>query len=362
MGDRDELAGSEAMSRANRSVAHELRNVFSVINACAVDLYDAMYGRAAGSLVLEILNAAERGLSVTTDLLRAVDGADDGQRPTDLRQQMFDLQPMLARLATPGVELTLECDGEPVFVQIDRTGVMQILMNLVANATDAMNRRGTVVVRCGRVERRLDDGTSQEVATVSVADTGPGMTAEVMSKVFDDGFSTKTGVHCGLGLAVVRRVVDRCGGRIEVASTLGEGTTFTVSLPAVAPPTSGVSLVVVADDRARDLLAAAVAAEGGEVVAVADVLEACDRMAGQPIADIAVLDPEAAGDRGLWHLARLRHVTRTCEVGGATPLPRTAKEAAALVAACTSATLVSPVIETPTPTPPPDWQRRPVSP
>jgi CheY-like chemotaxis protein/two-component sensor histidine kinase len=362
MNEREQADASndDALALANRSIAHELRNVFSVINACAVDLYDAMYGRAAGSLVLEILNAAERGLTVTTDLMRTADGADDDRRPTDLRRQLTDLEPMLRRLATPGVTLELQCSGDAVFAQIDRTGVMQIMMNLVANATDAMNRRGTITVSCGRGQRPGAMGREVvEVATVSVSDTGPGMSPEVAARVFDDGFSTKSGAHCGLGLAVVRRVVERCGGWVSVDSVPGKGSTFTVEFPLVAAPTSGISLVVVADDAARALVVEALAGDDVHVVQAADVLEACDLMAGQHIADIAVLDADAAEDRGLWHLARLRHVARTCAVGGHHhPLPTTVVEARALVAACTRPTLHSPIVETPVPSPPPEWQRR----
>ncbi len=341
----------EMLARASQSIAHDLRNVFSVVNACAVDLYDEMHGRKAGSLVLEILNAAERGLMATSDLMRAGRAEVVDDRPTDLRLQTSELEPILRRLATPSVTVEMECGGSPVFARIDRTSIMQILMNLVDNASDAMQRKGTITVECGRGERPAADGTAPVgVAWVSVTDTGPGMSPETVHQIFDVGFSTKQGPHCGLGLAVVRRVVDRCHGWIDVTSEVGKGTTFRVEFPLVEPKNSGIALVVVADEAARGLLVDVLRRSDFHVLSASDALEGCDLMVGRHIADIAVLDADSATDRGLWHIARLHHVQRTVAVGDdacSQPLPRTLEAAEALVRGCVEPTLVSPIIPPP---------------
>jgi signal transduction histidine kinase len=345
----------EMLARASQSIAHDLRNVFSVVNACAVDLYDEMHGRKAGSLVLEILNAAERGLMATTDLMRAGRAEVIDDRPIDLRMHTSELEPILRRLATPAVAVEMACGGTPVFARIDRTSIMQILMNLVDNATDAMQRKGTIRIECGEGRRVVVNGAPIAVASISVTDSGPGMSPETASMIFDVGFSTKQGPHCGLGLAVVRRVVDRCHGWIDVQSELGKGTTFTVQFPLVEPTNSGIALVVVADDTARSALIESLSQQDFDVLSAADALEACDLMVGRPIADIAVLDSESAMDRGLWHIARLHHVRRTVAVGddAASELPpRTRAAADALVVACTQPTLVSPIVPPPAKTVP----------
>lgn len=346
----------ELLARASQSIAHDLRNVFSVVKACAVDLYDEMHGRKAGALVLEILNAAERGLTATTDLMKAGRMPFDDDRPVDIRLHTSELEPILRRLATPAVTLEMACDGKPSFARIDGTSILQILVNLVDNASDALRRQGTIRVECGQRLRTPEIGlVPVPVAFISVSDDGPGIAPDVIERIFETGFSTKAGTHCGLGLALVQRVVERCHGWIEVQSVLGEGTSFLVEFPLVEPTDSGLGLVVVADDQARQLLVEELQEQGFVVVAAADALEACDLMLGGTIADIAMLDAVSAADRGLWHMARLHHVTRVAAVGegpGLLPLPTTRGEGKALLDGCTSATVQSPVL----PPPATPWQ------
>ena len=234
-----DLAGAAAqqdaafMARTTRSVAHDLRNVFQVVNSCAVDLYGEMHGRRAGVLVLEILNAAERGLGVTTELARAGRDRPDDDRPVDLRLLSRELEPILRRLAASSVSIDIDCVSTGVFVRIDRTSVMQILMNLVDNAAEAMGRMGRISIYVGRDVRHTPGRASEHVAVMTVTDDGPGMPSDVVAKVFDVGFSTKEGHHAGLGLSVVHSVVQRHQGHIWVSSEPGVGTSFRIELPLV---------------------------------------------------------------------------------------------------------------------------------
>jgi two-component sensor histidine kinase len=328
-----------------------------------VDLYDEMHGRRAGSMVLEILNAAERGLMATTDLMLAgkLDGLSD-DHAIDIRRELLAMEPILRRLATPGVDFEMRTDGAPVFVCIDRTSLMQILMNLVVNAADVLCNDGAISVHTARGVRSVTPGEAAvPVFSISVSDDGSGMTPELLELIFDDGFSTKQGPHAGLGLAVVRRVVERCSGWIEVESTVGAGTTFRVEFPVQAPPTSGTALVVVADDLARVSIVDVLEHFDLHVLVAAESLEACDLLAAGIVPDIAVLDTASASDRGLWQVAKLDHVQRTTAVGSeSSPLPQTFDAAMALIIGCTEPTVPSPVTARELqPSPPPAWQRPP---
>jgi signal transduction histidine kinase len=325
----------EFLARTTRSVAHDLRNVFTVVNSCAVDLYDEMHGRRAGVLVLEILNAAERGLGVTTELMVAGHGAPLDDRPVDVRLLACELEPLLRRLATAQVNVDVACTTSSVFARIDRTSIMQILMNLVDNAADAMGRSGNIFIDVERGIRSEARGVpAMPVAILTVRDDGPGMPADVAARVFDVGYSTKSGNHAGLGLAVVASVVSRCHGTISVESNQGCGTTFRIELPLVERTEKDLALVVMANDRARRLVADALVANGFEVLESSDPLDACDLVADRPAPAMAIVDAPSAADDGLRQLARLGEVPLVRTVGdgpGLSPYPTTLAEAVDLL-------------------------------
>lgn len=137
-----------------------------------------------------------------------------------------------SRLSAESKELSIELRGEPVEATADQLRVRQVLGNLVSNAVKFTNR-GSVVVTVGR---------SDDNATLSVADTGPGIATEEQTAVFEEyrqsGDWQARGAGTGLGLAITRRLVRMHGGRIELESRLGEGSRFTVLLPLSGPPDS----------------------------------------------------------------------------------------------------------------------------
>jgi len=126
---------------------------------------------------------------------------------------------------TRDVEVREEIAATPT-VTADREELKRVLVNLASNAVQAMEKAGG----------KLTIGTSSDGATVliEVSDTGVGIPPEDMAKLFEPNFSTKTG-GTGLGLAISKAVVTNSGGSIEVSSSVGEGTTITVRLPAGKP-------------------------------------------------------------------------------------------------------------------------------
>ncbi len=124
----------------------------------------------------------------------------------------------------PGVELARAIEPGLPAVRADRDQMLQVLLNLVGNAVDAMKGGGTLLVGASR------DG--DDVA-FTVSDTGPGILPEELPRIFEPYFTTKEG-GTGLGLAIAQRIVEEHGGCIEVDSAPGRGTTFTVRLPATS--------------------------------------------------------------------------------------------------------------------------------
>jgi CheY-like chemotaxis protein len=219
-------------------------------------------------------------------------------RPLDLNTVVADMEKMLRRVI--GADMTLETDLQPVpAVKADPGQLEQVVLNLAVNARDAMPRGGRLTVATATVV--LTDANVDPCgvppgayAVLRVTDTGTGMTADVKRHIFEPFFTTKeAGRGTGLGLATVHGIVEQAGGRVEVDSEPGGGTTFRVYLPvtaeAVKPksdpgpaarPRGNETVLLVEDEPAvRDLAAGILrdcgytvleAGGGGEALAASD--------------------------------------------------------------------------------------------
>lgn len=120
-------------------------------------------------------------------------------------------------------------------VMINPTWVHQIIMNLCTNGAQAMEHSGgTLTVSYASNGSLTDDAHKRSCAVLTVSDTGVGMQAEMLEKIFDPYFTTKVKDDgTGLGLAVVQGIVTKCGGSLDVQSEPGSGTTFSIYLPMV---------------------------------------------------------------------------------------------------------------------------------
>ncbi|RMH04555.1 MAG: PAS domain-containing hybrid sensor histidine kinase/response regulator [Planctomycetota bacterium] len=243
----------EAIGKLAGGVAHDFNNLLLVIQGYTAMLSDRLGDREdARSMLAEIEKASARATELTREMLAF-------SRLQVLRPRIFDLGRLVATAARQfqpltgdGVELVVETPAEPVAVEADPTQFERVLHNLVRNAVDAMPDGG-------RITLRVDQAGGE--ARLRVADTGEGMAPDLIERIFEPFFTTKpAGRGTGLGLAVVHGIVSQSGGRIEVASTPGAGTEFTIRLPASdqpipASPSAAGDPVPTAPRRARILLA-----------------------------------------------------------------------------------------------------------
>ncbi len=172
-----------------------------------------------------------------------------GKRPSGTRrsvrmdrtvQEALDL---LRIVAPRDVELTLEVDGAPLCVRADPVELHRIVVNLGTNGLQAMEGRGRLRIRLARVPsdtiesaRTRGKPSVPAYALLEVEDNGSGIDPEHLDEIFLPYYSTRPDEHgTGLGLAVTKGIVEAWGGRIEVQSRLGEGTTFRVYLPEAEP-------------------------------------------------------------------------------------------------------------------------------
>jgi len=223
----------EATGRLASGIAHDFGNILDVILGFArqrhdaEDLPDACHARDALADSLEgIETAARRGTAITRKLL-GFSRADLLKPQTfDLGEAVADLQPMLRQLFPPSVRLSLDNGDRPLAVHIDRSELEMMLLNIAANARDAMPGGGRFEVRVFEADA---------MACISLADSGHGMDARLLRHIFEPFFTTKdASTGTGLGLSVIQDLVRAVGGDIGVESTPGAGSTFTVRLPLAA--------------------------------------------------------------------------------------------------------------------------------
>jgi signal transduction histidine kinase len=130
------------------------------------------------------------------------------------------------------VRLVFEPAADPITIPIDPALIEDAVLNLIINAIESVDGDGQVSVRTSRIEsERADDS---EDAIVEVSDTGRGISAEDLARIFNPFFTTRPG-GTGLGLPAVRRIARAHGGNVEVTSEVGQGSTFTLRLPVIQP-------------------------------------------------------------------------------------------------------------------------------
>jgi PAS domain S-box-containing protein len=245
-----QLQKMEAIGRLAGGIAHDFNNLLAVIIGYCELLMDSLpAGGAPRKKVEEIRKASERGASLTRQLLAFSRKQVLEPRVLDLNVLLADLSGLLHRVIGEDIELMTRLDPELGSVKADRSQLEQVIMNLVANARDAMPQGGKLSLETVNVEldeahvRRHPGLAPGRYVTFTVTDTGVGMDAQTQAHLFEPFFTTKEhGKGTGLGLATVYGIVRQSGGSIEVSSKPGRGSTFRIYLPwvnaAVVPAAS----------------------------------------------------------------------------------------------------------------------------
>jgi PAS domain S-box-containing protein len=227
-----------AVGRMARGVAHDLNNLLTVIGGTAelLLLEDAEGPR---ELARDILDAKVRGAALAERLL-----SFSREEPAQLRRLRLDevvreVEPLLNRFLTEGVRLELELDDRTPPVMADRSQVEQVVVNLVINAKDAIEGRGSVRITvappgASRAWRTTSWSVPPDVVEMTVEDDGAGMAPETLSRVFEPFFTTKPrGPGRGLGLATVHGIVGQNGGQVRLLSEPEVGTAVVIEWPVV---------------------------------------------------------------------------------------------------------------------------------
>ncbi len=233
----------EAIGRLASGVAHDLNNVLAPIlshaNAAQEDLPP---GTEVQQDLTQVIESAQRARGLVRRLLAFARSQPAEVLPLDLSEVLSGLLPMLRDVVGRHVELVADLATGLPAVEVDRGQLETVLINLAANARDALPSGGRLQVSTASLvleaalAERLELRAGPHVA-LTVQDGGVGMGPEVLARIFEPFFTTKpVGQGTGLGLASVHGVVKQHGGAVTVTSALGQGTTFQVLFPAGSRP------------------------------------------------------------------------------------------------------------------------------
>ncbi|HEX4956495.1 MAG TPA: ATP-binding protein [Thermoanaerobaculia bacterium] len=326
----------EAVGRLAGGVAHDVNNYLATIRAhCElVAARDLPRERVVEKMQL-VVGTVVKASSLIERLLTFARRQPTRPERVAVGEVVESFERLMRGSLPEGVELEVHlAPGEPVIVA-DVSQLEQVLANLFVNARDALPGKGRITLA---TERQTAPGGAPEVALV-VSDTGSGIPAEIRSQIFDPFFTTKSGQGAsGLGLATVQAMVEEAGGRVEVESEVGRGTTFRVVLPeAPAAAAAGAPApqvhrrqgsagrgerILLVDDN-QDL-AAAIRAQleglGHSVTVVASAEEALAAAEASPPFALVITDVQLRGVPGTELVDRLRqrHGIRALYMSGYT--------------------------------------------
>jgi signal transduction histidine kinase len=226
----------EAVGRLAGGVAHDFNNLLTVILAEVAYLLELQEGDSETVASLrEVHKAGERASVLTRQLLAFSRRQLVEPGIFDLNEIVLDMEKMLRRLIGEDVAIDTSLAPKEMAVLVDRGQMEQILANLTVNARDAMPEGGTLRIETATVT--LGEGNVRSLppggyVTLSIGDTGTGMTEEVRGRIFEPFFTTKgEGKGTGLGLATCYEIVRQAKGHIAVETEVGVGTTIRVSIP-----------------------------------------------------------------------------------------------------------------------------------
>jgi hypothetical protein len=233
----------EAIGTLAGGVAHDFNNILMAINGYGALLQlELTEGSKLWSYAEQIIKAGDRAASLTQRLLAFTRKQIITPRPLILDEVIKNIDKLLIRLITEDVGLEFRLEAKEAVVLADSGQLDQVLINLVANARDAMPHGGTITISSEVTTleddfvKRHDQQEGGDYVLLMVKDNGTGIPEEVLNRIFDPFFTTKeVGKGTGLGLSMVYGIVKQHNGIIEVDTELDRGTSFRIYLPMIKP-------------------------------------------------------------------------------------------------------------------------------
>ena len=229
----------EAIGNLAGGIAHDFNNILSsIIGYTELALDDAKPGTLMEDSLHEIYTAGKRAKDLVRQILLFARQSDERLKPMRIDAIIKEVLSFIRSSIPSNIDIRQSLDSDSLIIG-NPTQVHQIMMNLCTNAAHAMEADGGVLAiglsdrtSGDREDHALDGLPLAEYIELTVSDTGVGIPADILDTIFDPYFTTKLpGEGTGMGLAMVKGIVENYGGKISVHSAVGEGTTFTIVIP-----------------------------------------------------------------------------------------------------------------------------------
>lgn len=216
----------ENLGLLSSGIAHDFRNLLTVVlgNTELAMIVAGAHSTALAPHLNAIHSACGRLQEMSGRILRYAAGREARPERINLNDAVTEIAVLLERALAPGTQLHLDCAVTPPALVVDPGHVFQLLLNLILNANDAIGPKG------GRITVRT--GYARDMVFLQVEDDGRGMDPVTRDNILEPFYTTREG-GVGLGLSLVRDIMQRYDGSVDIASEVGKGSVFTLRLPAV---------------------------------------------------------------------------------------------------------------------------------
>jgi PAS domain S-box-containing protein len=310
----------EALGVLVAGVAHNLNNVLAAIMATS-SLHETLTAEAKDLEAYRIIGmACKRGRDVVRSLMQFARPTLASQVPVEMHALVREVRTLLENTTGSRIQIVEAFCEKPLWLQGDPGSISNALMNLCLNALDAMPNGGTLTFRT----TCLEEGWLE----LAVADSGEGMTPDVLTRVLEPFYTTKpVGKGTGLGLSMTHGVVKAHGGTLEITSALQEGTTVRLKFPQIpappgtqaaeasARPRNPLRILLVDDDEDVCFLVARMLRSAGlQVKTVPGGEEALESLRSGALPDLVILDQNMPRMDGIQTMRKIRELHLTMPI------------------------------------------------
>ncbi|MCK9408449.1 MAG: PAS domain S-box protein [Bacteriovoracaceae bacterium] len=285
----------ESIGTLAGGIAHDFNNLLAMILGTAELIKrHAKDNPAIQGYINRIIEASDRGSSISKQLLLFSRPEQTELQPISVHSVIEQVTAFLTHFLPKTISVHREEESTSAIIMGDGGHLHQAILNLSINARDAMPNGGIIAISARNVKgkevlKKFSDAGDHEYVAISVKDTGSGVDDEIQQRIFEPFFSTKArGKGTGLGLAIVHGIVQLHKGFIDVNSTKGVGTTFTMYFPSIAVEVTGEQqhetsmeqhnnetiLIVDDEEMLREILVESLEEEGYTLLSASDGIEA----------------------------------------------------------------------------------------